>query len=74
MPVILKRPSALSDLVEIWEYIAEDSEARADAFVETIDRKFRALAENPGMGRTRDELAEVYGAFRSAGILFSTSH
>ncbi len=63
MPVILKRPSALSDLVEIWEYIAEDSEARADAFVETIDRKFRALAENPGMGRTRDELAEGVRSF-----------
>lgn len=63
MPVILKRPSALSDLVEIWGYIAEDSEARADAFVDTIDRKFRALAENPGMGRTRDELAEDIRSF-----------
>jgi toxin ParE1/3/4 len=56
MPVIVKRPRAKTDLAEIWDYIADDSEARADAFIETIDRKFRALAGRPDMGRVRDEL------------------
>jgi plasmid stabilization system protein ParE len=28
MPVILKRPRARTDLTEIWDYIADDSEAR----------------------------------------------
>ncbi len=56
MPVIVKRPRAKTDLAEIWDYIADDSEARADAFIETIDRKFRALAGQPNMGRARDEL------------------
>ena len=28
MPVIIKLPRAKSDLVEIWDYIADDSEAR----------------------------------------------
>ena len=57
MPVIIKSPRAKSDLVEIWDYIAEDSEARADAFIDRIDKKFRTLAQRPGMGRLRDELA-----------------
>ena len=57
MPVVIKRPRAKSDLVEIWDYIAEDSEARADAFIERIDKKFCTLAQRPGMGRLRDELA-----------------
>jgi len=57
MSVIIKRPRALSDLAEIWDYIADDSEARADAFVGTIDAKFQTLAKQPGIGRLRDELA-----------------
>jgi len=57
MSVIIKRPRALSDLAEIWDYIADDSEARADAFVATIDAKFQTLAKHPGIGRLRDELA-----------------
>lgn len=36
-------PKAKSDLVEIWSYIADDSEIRADAFVQTIDKKFHNL-------------------------------
>ena len=57
MPVIIKRPRAKSDVVEIWDYIADDSEARADAFIDRIDQKFRTLAQRPGIGRLRGELA-----------------
>jgi len=57
MPVILRRPRALSDLAEIWDYIADDSEERADGFVALIDARFHALAKNPKIGRRRDELA-----------------
>ena len=63
MPVIVKRPRAQSDLAEIWDYIAEDTEARADAFVEKIDQKFQALAARPLIGRLRDELAEGLRSF-----------
>jgi len=58
MPVIIKRPLARSDLSEIWDYIADDNETRADAFVDIIDQKFQALASYPNMGRSRDELEE----------------
>jgi toxin ParE1/3/4 len=63
MPAILRRPRAGEDLAEIWEYIAEDSEEQADAFLAAIDRKFQVLADRPGMGRARDELAEGLRSF-----------
>jgi len=58
MPVIIERPRAKTDLAEIWDYIADDSEARADAFVEKIDETFKTLAARPHIGRKRDELGE----------------
>jgi len=63
MPIILKRPRAKSDLSEIWDYIAEDSEARADSFVDRIDQKIRTLAQRPGIGRLRDELLPELRSF-----------
>jgi len=44
MPIIVKRPKALGDLVQIWDYIADDSVERADAFITTIDAKFQTLS------------------------------
>ncbi|MFI3187779.1 MAG: type II toxin-antitoxin system RelE/ParE family toxin [Methylococcaceae bacterium] len=56
MLVIVKRPKAKTDLVEIWDYISDDSETRADAFIETIDKKFQALVDEPYLGIARDEI------------------
>lgn len=55
--IIIRRPRASADLSEIWEFIAEENVERADAFVDRIDAKFRALAQHPLMGRDRSELA-----------------
>ncbi len=63
MPVIVKRPKALSDLAQIWDYIADDSEERADAFIATIDAKFQTLSQHPAMGRRREELAPALRSF-----------
>jgi toxin ParE1/3/4 len=63
MPSIIKRPRARSDLSEIWDYIAEDNDTRADAFVDLIDQKFQALAGHPHLGRSRDELEEGLRSF-----------
>ncbi|NDY57080.1 type II toxin-antitoxin system RelE/ParE family toxin [Desulfovibrio sulfodismutans] len=63
MPQIFKSPRAKSDLIEIWDYIAEDSEVRADAFVAKIHAKFLALAKRPGVGRVRDELEKDIRSF-----------
>jgi toxin ParE1/3/4 len=56
MPIIIRRPRAGADLSEIWEFIAQENVERADAFVDRIDEKFRALAAQPLMGRERREL------------------
>ena len=56
MPVIRKRPRALDDLSEIWDYIADDNVAQADRFIEHIDAELRTLATQPLMGRAREEL------------------
>ncbi len=45
MPVIRKRPRAADDLLEIWDYIADDNIARADAFIDDADTRFHILAE-----------------------------
>ncbi len=63
MPVVTQRPRARDDLAEIWDYIADDSEARADAFIDTVNDKFRMLAGHPGMGRLRDELRPSLRSF-----------
>lgn len=63
MPVIIIRPRAKSDLAEIWDYIANDSEAHADIFVEKIDEKFKTLAAQPYTGRRRNELGEGLRSF-----------
>ena len=63
MPVIRIRPRAKIDLAEIWDYIAEDNEARADSFVSSIDQKFQVLANQPALGRARDELVAGLRSF-----------
>lgn len=56
MATILIRPRAKADLIEIWDYIADDSEMQADAFIDGIDRKFEMLAKRSKVGRPREEL------------------
>ncbi|MFN7870635.1 MAG: type II toxin-antitoxin system RelE/ParE family toxin [Cyanobacteriota bacterium] len=58
MPVIVLQPRAKADISEIWEFIAEDSDDQADAFIDLIDQNFQLLAQKSGLGRRREELAE----------------
>lgn len=50
-------PRASSDLIEIWSYIAEDSVANADAFIDKLHRTIQVLANQSGAGRRREDLA-----------------
>jgi toxin ParE1/3/4 len=63
MAVITKLPQAKADLAEIWNYIADDSEAQADVFIDEIDEKFSLLAENPAIGRVRLDLGANLRSF-----------
>jgi plasmid stabilization system protein ParE len=48
--------SANQDLVEISEYLAEESIAAAEAFVSGVDERLTHLAEFPQIGRVVPEL------------------
>ena len=48
---------------ETWDYIADDSLAAADRWVDRLDEQFRVLATQPMMGRARDELAPGVRSF-----------
>ena len=61
--MIVLQPRAKVDLAEIWEFIADDSDGHADAFIDLIDQKFQALAHQPGIGRRRDDLADGLRSF-----------
>lgn len=63
MAVVTKRPLAELDLLDIWEFIADNSIDRADEFLDRIESKLQALARNPGLGRRREELLASLQSF-----------
>jgi toxin ParE1/3/4 len=50
-------PRAVADLIEIWSYIADDSVANADAFIDKLYDTLQVLARQSGSGRHREDLA-----------------
>lgn len=58
-----KSPEAEADLLSIWRYIAEDSRARATQFIDKLHGTMGMLADVPGAGRRRDDLALGLRAF-----------
>ena|SRR6266568_1095343 len=57
MAGVTRRPQAEADILEIWDYIAEDSLVEADRWVDRLDEKLALWATQPMMGRDRNELA-----------------
>lgn len=56
MPKIVRRPLALQDLDDIWDYIAQDNPQAADYFIDTVEEKCRILAEFTKLGTACDRL------------------
>lgn len=56
MPNIIRSPLANADIIEIWNYIAEDNPAAADRLLTKFDDTFRRILHQPGIGRLTDEL------------------
>jgi toxin ParE1/3/4 len=57
MPRVTLRPLAEADILDIWSYIAEDSETQADHWIDRLNEKLMLWATQPQMGRAREELA-----------------
>ena len=60
---VIRRPLAELDILEIWDYIAEDSVTGADLWIDKLDEKLRLWATQPMMGRSREELASGLRSF-----------
>jgi toxin ParE1/3/4 len=54
---------ARQDVLNIWQYIAQDNEPAADRFIDLLARYFQMLGDNPHAGRPRDELRPGYRSF-----------
>jgi toxin ParE1/3/4 len=54
---------ARRDVLNIWRFIAKDSEAAADHFIDLLTHHFRMLGDVPYAGRPRDELRPGYRSF-----------
>ena len=52
----MRRPLALQDLDEIWDYIAQDNPPAADELLGMIEEKCCLLAEYPNLGTSCDNL------------------
>lgn len=55
-------------ILEIWQYIAQDSVQYADGFVERLTDHFTMLGRNPYAGRQRDDIRSGLRGFRFSGI------
>lgn len=58
-------PSAISDISEIWEFIAEDSVEAADRILEEIYEAIQGLVRFPESGHRRSDLASRPLRFRA---------
>jgi plasmid stabilization system protein ParE len=56
-------PEARADLIEIWNYIAEDSIDGADQVVARLYDAFTRLGQTPEMGHHREDLADARHRF-----------
>ena len=52
-------PDAVSDLDEIWEFIAADNLAAADRVLEEIHETIQSLVPFPEMGHVRNDLTSA---------------
>ncbi|PPQ33205.1 plasmid stabilization protein [Rhodoblastus sphagnicola] len=60
---LLRSPLARLDLIDIWQFIADDNERAADGLLDKIEVALTMLRDNPLAGRARPELATALRSF-----------
>lgn len=53
---IVYTASARADLIEAWQFVAEENPQAADQMLDAIEKGIELLAQQPSMGRPRPEL------------------
>ncbi len=68
-------PRASADLIEIWSYIADDSEANADAFIDRLYETLQVLERQPDVRTVKlGEIDESTAADRRAHLNAAAAH
>lgn len=62
---IVRTRQADADLLDIWLYIAQESEEQADILLDTIQERYQILKEHPFLGRSRHELVPGIRSLRA---------
>jgi toxin ParE1/3/4 len=57
MTRVTRRPEAENDILEIWDFIADDSLSEADRWLDRLDERLLLWATQPMIGTSREELA-----------------
>ena len=72
----LKRTArAEQDLIDLWDYIAQDNRRAADRVFDLLVRKSKLLAHNPNVGRSREEIgAGVRSTVAGSYLIFYRVH
>jgi plasmid stabilization system protein ParE len=65
MSRFLLTPAAEQDLNDIWDYIAADNLEAADRVLGALEMAFQRLADGPGLGHYREDLADKRHRFDS---------
>ena len=60
---VVRSPDSKRDTTEIWVYIAEDNFDAADRLIDLFNEKLALLADHPGLGQMRDDLAPGLRSF-----------
>jgi len=60
---ILRTGRARLDLLEIWQFIADDNETAADALLDRFESVLFMLSNRPKAGRARPELGDEIRSF-----------
>lgn len=60
---------AKEDLVGMWEFVAQENPNSADRLLQRLVAQYKSLAENPGMGRLREELRSGLRSFAVGNYL-----
>ena len=56
MPRLIRSRVARQDLIDIWSFVAGDSESAADRLLDRIDAACLSLVDNPWRGAARDDM------------------
>lgn len=65
---LTRRPRAVTDIIEIADYIAADSPEAAERFLAAAEATFQGLLEMPGLGKMTDFPEPEFTGMRSWAV------